>query len=281
MELLMELINISKSYQGKPVFRDVNLKISAGDSIAFTGHNGSGKSTILKIIGGFITYDGKILCPNKLKLSYVPEHFPKLGVTAKQYMNMTGVVEGMDKKHVREKSEQLFHDFYMESMVDTPIKFLSKGTQQKVAVIQAMLQRPDVLLLDEPLSGQDADSQRVFIDMVNKINGEGTAIVMSCHEDWLMKAISKNVYEIIDKKLCISEKLKQISDEYAVLRFGARKAEQAAGEDSEKSPAELALKVDYVDGQQVVYAEKARCSLIIQKMLEEGFELRGMEYEKI
>ena len=76
------------------------------------------------------------------------------------------------------------------------MKSLSKGTLQKIGVIQTLLCKPEVLLLDEPLSGQDEDSKRVFICKINKLREKGTTIIMSCHEKELTDALSEKQYTI-------------------------------------------------------------------------------------
>lgn len=173
--------------------------MSQGQSAAFTGHNGSGKSTLLRLIGGLTNpTSGRIQYVRPLKINYIPEHFPKMGITSRRYILHMGLLEGMKKKEIQEKSSELFGEFFMESMQDIPMKHLSKGTLQKVDVIQALLSRPDVLLLDEPLSRQAAGSQNVFIAKVRELNSHGVTILMSCHENFLINRISDRVYEIRD-----------------------------------------------------------------------------------
>ena len=83
-------------------------------------------------------------------------------------------------------------------MIHIKMKYLSKGTLQKVGVMQALLSKPDVLLLDEPLSGQDIDSQKVFIKKMNELRHDNVTIIMSCHEPDLIERISDTVY-CVDK----------------------------------------------------------------------------------
>jgi ABC-type multidrug transport system ATPase subunit len=202
MENLIYMDHVTKKYGSKIILQNICLQVKAGDSIALTGHNGSGKSTLLKIMSGLVLCDsGKIEYQKKLRFNYVPEHFPKLAITPRQYIMRVGVIDGIEKGRLKEQSLNLFKMFYMDTMIDTPIKHLSKGTIQKVAVIQAMLTTPDVLLLDEPLAGQDMDSQKVFIDLARNMNESGVTIVMSSHEEWLISALSKQVYEIRNMNL--------------------------------------------------------------------------------
>ena len=219
---LISVNNVSKSYGKKEVLRNVNLAIHKGDSLAFIGHNGSGKSTLLRILAGLASFNsGQVQRNKKLKIHYIPEHFPKLALTAKEYVVHMGLIEGLNKSQAQAKSRQLFELFFMDNMQETPMKYLSKGTLQKVAVIQALLSNPALLLLDEPLSGQDIDSQNIFIQTMIDLKKQGTAIAMSCHEKVIISHISDLVYEIKDgivKETSVmennSEEIKEMHHEY-------------------------------------------------------------------
>lgn len=199
---LIKLTGLSKAYDNKLIFDDISLTIHEGESVALVGHNGTGKSTLLKILCGLTDFQaGTMQQQRKLKFNYVPEYFPKLAITARQYIYHVGIIEGLTEAEITKRSNYYYKLFNMEKMVNKPIKVLSKGTLQKVSVIQAMLIKPDVLLLDEPLSGQDADAQLAFIEMVQALKAEQVTIIMSCHEEFLIKALSDTAYTIIDGKL--------------------------------------------------------------------------------
>jgi ABC-type multidrug transport system ATPase subunit len=86
-------------------------------------------------------------------------------------------------------------------MLDTPMKFLSKGTLQKTAVIQALAAQRDVMFLDEPLSGQDVASQSHFAEELKRRKAAGMAVVMTCHEPFLIEELADRIYQIKDGKL--------------------------------------------------------------------------------
>lgn len=195
MKELIKLENVSKKYDARLILDNVLLSIYENQSVAFTGHNGSGKSTILKILAGLITpAQGKVIHSGRLLFHYVPERFPKTNLTAGQYLKRMGQIDGLTHIEIEEKCNQLSRDFFLEDMLGTPMKNLSKGTLQKIGVIQALLRQPDILLLDEPLSGQDVDSQQVFIKKMNELRKNNVTILMSCHEPYLIKSISDTLY---------------------------------------------------------------------------------------
>lgn len=197
METLLTMTNLTKKYQNKTILNQVHLTVKKGDSIVFIGNNGMGKSTLLKIIAGLTRPTaGSISYAKKLSSQYIPEHFPKKNFTIEQYIQLMGKIDGCSAEEITEKANKLYQEFHLESMLNTPLKYLSKGSLQKVNVIQALLTPPDILLLDEPLSGQDATSQKVFINKILTLLKQEVTVIMSCHEPQLIAAISETIYEI-------------------------------------------------------------------------------------
>lgn len=194
---IIRLENIVKKYHNRSVLNHISLSFEKGRSVAFVGHNGCGKSTLLKCIAGLIApNEGKVVYAMQLLFHYIPEKFPPTVLTAREYLLRMGEISGICREEVRQSIEGLGKDFFMEELLDTPMNVLSKGTLQKVGVMQAFLKRPDVLLLDEPLSGQDEESQKVFIEKIDRLRENDVTIFMACHEKSLVDAIAGDVYEI-------------------------------------------------------------------------------------
>ena len=96
---MIELNNVGKSYNGKVIFEDVNLKLEEETITAFVGHNGCGKSTMLKIISGLISKDfGEIIYDRKYRFSYVPEKFPVINMSARVYLKYMTAIDGIYSK---------------------------------------------------------------------------------------------------------------------------------------------------------------------------------------
>ncbi|WMJ89383.1 ATP-binding cassette domain-containing protein [Anaerocolumna sp. MB42-C2] len=277
-KVIIRLENISKFYSKKLILENVNLTIEKGTSIALLGNNGTGKSTLLKIISGLTNVStGRVIYYENIKFNYIPEHFPKLNINAKQYIKYMGRIENIPINELEDKCEELVHNFHLDNMMDIPMKHLSKGSLQKVAVIQALLKKPDVLLLDEPLSGQDILSQRYFIQMVNELKLQGVAIVMSCHEMFLVNQISDIAYKIDNYQLA-RVNVDQSSDmDYDILCFDNSK--------NQKVPEKFKQyieKLDYNDLSIRILVKKDKSNAILLDMLKEGFllrSMRGVEYD--
>lgn len=205
MEELIKLEDVSKNYKNKKILSNINLSIFKGQTLAVVGKNGAGKSTLLKIIAGLsrVSEGRRIVNGDrrKLNIGYVPDGFPKLNFTPHEYIWHMGKIESLSNTHINKVEKELFNDFNLNSMKDTRIKYLSKGTIQKVAVIQAMLSKPDILLLDEPLSGQDIDSQEKNIAILEKLKSEGITMVLACHEVYLVEKLADKTVKIEDTKI--------------------------------------------------------------------------------
>ena len=197
-EEIITLENVTKIYDGKHVIDNVSHIFTKGESIAFLGHNGCGKSTMLKLLAGIISISsGHLLYQKKLRFSYVPEKFPGMEITLINYLQGIAKMEKVDFSEVN----KLIGDFFLDSMIKTRLDRLSKGSLQKVGVIQAILAPKDVILLDEPLSGQDADSQRIFLTKMNELRENGVTIFMACHEKMLINELADKAYTLENGKL--------------------------------------------------------------------------------
>lgn len=202
MQSVIRLRQVSKKYAEKWVLRDITRDFEEGSSTAFVGHNGCGKSTLLKVLSGVTKpSQGSVECDRPLVFHYVPEKFPATALTAEQYLLHMGMIDGRPRDVLRGEIRRMAEDFHMEEHLQGRMSTLSKGTLQKVGVIQALLTMPDVLLLDEPLSGQDVDAQKMFIEKMNDLRGRGITLFMSCHEPWLVAAVTEKAYTIEQGKL--------------------------------------------------------------------------------
>lgn len=279
-DIILTLTDIGKRYHSKVILEQVNLTIHKGQSVVFIGHNGTGKSTLLKIISGIVRPStGSVDSHGRdLLYHYIPEHFPKSNLTAKEYMMQMCAIDGISKTEADTISTRLFRDFFMESMTDIPMKHLSKGTLQKVGVIQALITKPDVLLLDEPLSGQDMNSQEVFIEKMNELRRQGVTLIMSCHEKYLISKICDTVYRIEDSKLKkVALKTGQKKSYVSCIFTGADGL--ALPMDVERSDSVISIKRDQDFVRLIIDTEVEEPSEIVAWMLGGGWKIRGMRHE--
>ena len=191
---MIEIKNVSKSYDGKvKALNDISFKIDNGEIFAFIGHNGAGKTTMIKSLVGILDFDsGDILINGKSikkepieckrEMAYVPDN-PDL------YENMTGLdfinficdiydVSLEDRKVNIEKYSKMFE---MDGKLGSDISSYSHGMKQKVALIAALSHNPDVLIMDEPFVGLDPKAVFDMKEVMHKMAKEGKTIFFSTH----------------------------------------------------------------------------------------------------
>jgi len=269
MQEIIELKNITQKYDNKIILKDINLSILNSQSIAFTGHNGAGKSTLLKIIAKVVepTF-GEVNYNEDLLFHYVPEHFPKMSITAREYLTYMGKMDDLKCEEIDNRLMSLGKDFFLAEMMDTPMKHLSKGSLQKIGIVQSLLRQPDVLILDEPLSGQDMDSQSVFIHKMNMLKKAGVVIIMSCHEPFLIDSISDIIYQIDEMKV-IQCSFKPYQKREFFLWFDKL--------GNAEIPEIYQNRVKYWNDKYQMKVEETESNAIIVNMIQQGWKLSGME----
>lgn len=269
---MIELKHIVKEYNKKVVLDDIYLTIRQGQSVAFIGHNGCGKSTLLKVIAGLVRPTEGTVCLEKGKLiHYVPEHFPQMNLTAMQYLLYMGKIDNLESVILRTHIHKLAEEFFVSNMLDIPMKYLSKGSLQKIGVIQALLKEPDILLLDEPLSGQDVMSQQVFIQKIQELKKHNVTILMSCHEPYLVDAIADEVYQLVEGKIVLANhKLVGKVQRYMMFFVKTKKAD---------IPENWKGCLQFTEQGCILRVEESECDRAMVEMLEAGWNLRGMRNE--
>lgn len=203
MDPLVRLDQVTKHYSGKTVLSSVSLDLRTGQTVLLQGANGSGKSTLIQLIGGWIppTSGRRLLCERQsLRIGYMPDRFPRLKFTSGEYLMHMGQIQGLPKDGLRRKIREL-HSLLNLPAADIPLREMSKGMLQKVNFMQAILSEPDLLLLDEPLSGLDAASVPLLIDTLLGLKQREVTIVISAHEPELLQGVADRVIHVANATL--------------------------------------------------------------------------------
>lgn len=213
MESIISIRNLRKTYGTKEVLKGINLEVNRGEVIGYIGANGAGKSTTVKIMLGLVTdFDGdiKILGQDirngeieyKGKIGYVPETAEIYeNLTAKEYLTFIGELYGMDYEEVDKKAMKLMELFGIGDVYNARISSFSKGMKQKTLIISALLNDPDILFLDEPLTGIDANSVMVFKEVLEQLAKEGKTIFYSSHIMEVVEKLSSRIILINDGQI--------------------------------------------------------------------------------
>jgi ABC-2 type transport system ATP-binding protein len=190
---MLELQNLSRSYRGIPAIRNVSFRVAAGEIVGYLGANGSGKSTTVKIITGLLQpNDGRVLFEGRnirddlvrfrAALGYVPEEAHVYTyMSGLEYLQLTGRLRGMRERVIQEKARRLLLLLGLDSWQYSPISLYSKGMKQRVLIAAALMHDPRLLVFDEPLSGLDVVSSRLFKDLLQELAADGKAILYISH----------------------------------------------------------------------------------------------------
>ncbi len=195
---LLECEHLDKSFGNKKVLKDINLSIPRGKIIGLLGKNGTGKSTLIKLINDLLTPDsGKVLVNGK-----------EIGVESKKVISYLPERTYLDKSMTVEKVLQYFADFYDNFDIKKARRLLkdldldsrqrlskmSKGMQEKVQLVLVMSRKADLYILDEPLGGVDPATRDYILDTILNNFNEGASVIISTH---LIADIERILDEVI------------------------------------------------------------------------------------
>jgi len=193
---IFEANKACKKIDGRILIKDVSLSISQGEKVAITGKNGSGKSSLLKLIGGIYTETEGQVKRAQINIGYVPEHFPEnIRFKIHDYLVLMGKMSSKTDEGILKRIENYAELFAITEFLNTPIKNCSKGTKQKAGIIQGLLKKPDLLLLDEPLTGLDDNAKIELLNQLNSLHRENT-IIFTAHEPLLIEGLANRVLTV-------------------------------------------------------------------------------------
>ena len=219
--MILKLDHIYKDYiQGKmtvPVLKDVCLHVEKGEYVAIMGPSGSGKSTLMNIVGcldrptsgsyelagtDIQSLNEKQLADVRLRnIGFVFQNFQLLPrMTALDNVALPLVYAGMGKKARRAKAKEALQRVGLEDRLMFKPTQLSGGQKQRVAIARAMVNRPDVLLADEPTGALDSKSSKQVMELFQKLNDEGVTVIMITH-DSNIAGYAKRIVTIFDGEL--------------------------------------------------------------------------------
>ncbi|SDY14599.1 ABC-type multidrug transport system, ATPase component [Evansella caseinilytica] len=215
----IQLKNIYYSIDKKTILENISLTVSTNECLAVTGKNGSGKSTLLRLLAGFLPPAKGEIHRNAQTIGYVPERPPEvLRFTPEEYLKHMGQIAGIDSARLHAHIKQLFSQMGLDKYQAVPLKNLSKGNKQKVNIIQALLNDPEILLMDEPLSGLDADSQKDLEELLKALKNTGITIIFTAHEPGLPEQLADRIIHVHQRKIRESGKSADQTN-YRVIEF--------------------------------------------------------------
>lgn len=219
---IIKISNLSKHYIKHVVLRDISLSVNAGELIGYIGPNGAGKSTTIKILCGLIPeFSGQVevLGMNvsshtieiKKKIGYIPENAVLYEVlTPLEYLNFVAQLHHLPSKSTNQKIMELLALFGLEHAKNARMATFSKGMKQKVLLISGMLHNPDIIFLDEPLSGLDANAVILVKEILMQLKQSGKTIFYSSHIMEVVEKLSDRIIIINQGQLIADGNFEQL-----------------------------------------------------------------------
>jgi ABC-2 type transport system ATP-binding protein len=189
----IQVSNLSRRYGDLVAVDNISFAVQPGEILGYLGPNGAGKSTTVKMLigllaptSGEILYDGLDLRAHALELKqrmgYVPEtHALYESLTGAEYLQLIGRLYHLDEAVLARKVAEFFRLFQLEDAMHQRLAAYSKGMKQKVLLSAALIHNPDIVFLDEPLSGLDANSMLLVKELIRELAEQGKTIFYCSH----------------------------------------------------------------------------------------------------
>ena len=229
LQSVISIKNLHKSYQNgssaKQVLKGIDLEVKPGQIIGYIGPNGAGKSTTVKILCGLLTdFQGDIQILGmdlrsestqiKSKIGYIPENAALYDtLTPREYLQFVGELHGMESQDINQKIDKLLDLFEMRANGSDRMNSFSKGMRQKILIISGLIHNPDIIFMDEPLSGLDANSVIIVKEILTQLAKEGKTIFYSSHIMDVVEKISDRIILIDQGKVVADGSFEELNTE--------------------------------------------------------------------
>lgn len=214
--------NVNKSFGDKHVVDNISFSLEEPGVFGLLGTNGAGKTTTIRMIlgiikkdSGEITWNGKAVTRGNVNFGYLPEErglYPKS--TIYDQLVYFANLKGLDKRAADKAVKMWLDKLNLMEYINSPAEKLSKGNQQKVQFITAMLHDPDLIVLDEPFSGLDPVNTEILSKIMKDLVKSGKYIIMSSHQMSVIEEFCSDLVILNRGKTVLSGNLKEIKDSY-------------------------------------------------------------------
>lgn len=221
---MLKLENVRKTYGSLVAVDNLSFSVKNGEIFGLLGENGAGKTTTFRMIMGLLEPDkGKITLDGKKidykvtdKIGFVTEERSLLTkLTVKEMIEYYGVLKGMDESNIDKKLDYWLEKFGITEYKNKKIKELSKGNQQKIQFISAVINDPKLLILDEPFTGLDPINVNLLKDAVKELQKKGCSIIFSSHQMEYIEDFCEQLIILVHGKVILNGSLDEIKENYA------------------------------------------------------------------
>ncbi len=295
---MIQLENLTRKYDDFTAVDHVSFTIGKGEIVGLLGHNGAGKTTILKMLtgyleptGGTITIDGLPLHEHRstiqAKIGYLPENcpvYPEMSVI--EYLDYGAALHGVGEKERPALIREAVRRANLQDKAAARIATLSRGYRQRTGVAQAILHRPDILILDEPTNGLDPTQIQQMRSLIKELS-ESATVIVSTHILQEVQAVCDRVIIIRDGGVALDSPLDELNSEGRLLISTEAGAEEAETFFAELSEVDSAVQLSAGASNSTTFAlslasgtdRRESAAAIAKAVHERGWRLYGMHSE--
>ena len=243
------LKDVSKTFVGKKAVDNISFELNKPGVFGLLGTNGAGKTTTIRMLlgiikkdSGEITWNGKAVDRKSVNFGYLPEErgvYPKTKIY--NQLMYFAELKGMKKEEADEEIKKWSQKLKVEEYLDKPAEKLSKGNQQKIQFMTAVIHNPELLVLDEPFSGLDPVNTELLKNIIINLVKEGKYIIMSAHQMSTIEEFCSDILILNKGKTVIKGNLKEIKDTYP-----ANRVQIETNENIEKDIKKLGFEIENV-----------------------------------
>ena len=220
------LKDVSKTFVGKKAVESISFELNKPGVFGLLGTNGAGKTTTIRMLlgiikkdSGEITWNGKKVDRKSVNFGYLPEErgvYPKTKIY--NQLMYFAELKGMKKDEADEAIKKWAQKLKVEEYLDKPAEKLSKGNQQKIQFMTAVIHNPELLVLDEPFSGLDPVNTELIKNIIINLVKEGKYVIMSAHQMSTIEEFCSDILILNKGKTVLKGNLKEIKDTYPANR---------------------------------------------------------------
>ncbi len=224
---MLKVSDVTKYYDDFKAVDNLSFEVKKGEIFGLLGVNGAGKTTTFRMImnlispsKGEITWNGKKIDYDVTdKIGFLTEERSLLTkLTVKEQMLFYGALKSLDEQTILKRLDKLLERFEIKEYKDRKINTLSKGNQQKVQFISAIINEPELLILDEPFSGLDPINIELFKSVILELKDKGTSIIFSSHRMDHVELFCEKLVILVRGKTVLEGYLKDIKEDYKIKK---------------------------------------------------------------
>ena len=279
------LKNVSKSFVGKQAVDNISFSLEKPGVYGLLGTNGAGKTTTIRMLlgiikkdGGEITWKGKNVDRKNVNFGYLPEErgvYPKTKII--EQLMYFAELKGMNKKDALESINKWAKELKVEEYLQMPAEKLSKGNQQKIQFMTAIIHNPELVVLDEPFSGLDPVNTEILKNIIIDLIKNGKYVIMSAHQMATIEEFCTDILILNKGKTVLQGNLKQIKETYPANRVQID-VKQDIRKYIEKYELEIENEANY--NYSIKISDENKAHSLLAELIKEGIKVDRFEIKK-